>query len=357
MKRFEIAVIPGDGIGREVVPAGQKILDVVGEVHGGLRFRYKSYPWSCAWHLKHGKMMPDDGLRRLGDSDAIFLGAVGFPGVPDHVSLWGLLIPIRRGFQQYACVRPVKLLPGVRSPLAWRGPKDIDFIVVRENNEGEYSSMGGRIYSETPHEVVTQLNLFTRRGTERIIRYAFELARKKRKQKVTSATKSNGIIFSMPFWDEVFWQIAREYPGIAAEQMHIDALAARFVTHPQNFGVVVGSNLFGDILTDLGAAIAGSIGIGASANLNPEKKYPSCFEPVHGSAPDIVGKGIANPLGQIWSGALMLEHLGFAAAHDLVLKAMIAVLDAGVKTPDLGGKARTAQVTAAVAREIRRLAH
>jgi tartrate dehydrogenase/decarboxylase/D-malate dehydrogenase len=302
-------------------------------------------------------MMPADGLRRIGDSDAIFLGAVGFPGVPDHVSLWGLLIPIRRSFQQYACVRPVKLLPGVRSPLAGRGPQDIDFIVVRENNEGEYSSMGGRIYSDTPHEVVTQLNLFTRRGTERIIRYAFDLARRKKKKKVTSATKSNGIIFSMPFWDEVFWQVAKEYPRIAAEQMHIDALSARFVTHPQNFGVVVGSNLFGDILTDLGAAIAGSIGIGASANLNPEKKFPSCFEPVHGSAPDIVGKGIANPLGQIWSGALMLEHLGFAAAHDLVLKAMIAVLNAGIKTPDLGGRAKTTDVTRAVAAEIRRLAH
>ncbi|MGH8702759.1 MAG: isocitrate/isopropylmalate family dehydrogenase, partial [Burkholderiales bacterium] len=268
MKRFDIAVIPGDGIGREVVPAGCGILDTVAEVHGGFRLRYKSYPWSCAWFLKHGKMMPDDGLKRIGDSDAIFLGAVGFPGVADHISLWGLLIPIRRGFQQYACVRPVKLLPGVRSPLAGRGPQDIDFIVVRENNEGEYSSMGGRIYSETPHEIVTQLNLFTRRGTERIIRYAFELARRKRKKKVTSATKSNGIIFSMPFWDEVFWQVAKEDPGIAAEQMHIDALSARFVTHPQNFGVVVGSNLFGDILTDLGAAIAGSIGIGASANLN-----------------------------------------------------------------------------------------
>jgi len=357
MKRFDIAVIPGDGIGREVVPAGCKILDTVAAVHGGFRFRYQSYPWSCAWYLKHGKMMPDDGLKRIGDSDAIFLGAVGFPGVADHVSLWGLLIPIRRGFQQYACVRPVKLLPGVRSPLAGRGPQDIDFIVVRENNEGEYSSMGGRIYNDTPHEVVTQLNLFTRRGTERIIRYAFGLARRKRKRKVTSATKSNGIIFSMPFWDEVFWQVAKEYPGIAAEQMHIDALSARFVTHPQNFGVVVGSNLFGDILTDLGAAIAGSIGIGASANLNPEKKFPSMFEPVHGSAPDIVGKGIANPLGQIWSGAMMLEHLGVPAAHDLVVKAMSSVLASGIKTPDLGGRASTRQVTAAVAKEIRRLAH
>jgi tartrate dehydrogenase/decarboxylase/D-malate dehydrogenase len=353
MKKFEIAVIPGDGIGREVVPAGRSVLDTVAEVHGGFRFAYRTYPWSCAYYLRHGRMMPEDGLARLADSDAIFLGAVGFPGVPDHVSLWGLLIPIRRGFEQYACVRPVKLLPGVRSPLAERSPQEIDFIVVRENNEGEYSSMGGRIYSGTPHEVVTQLNVFTRRGTERIVRYAFELARRKGKKKVTSATKSNGIIFSMPFWDEVFWEVAKGYPGIAAEQMHIDALAARFVTHPHSFGVVVGSNLFGDILTDLGAAIAGSIGIGASANLNPERKHPSCFEPVHGSAPDIVGKGIANPLGQIWSGALMLEHLGYPRAHDLVIEAMAAVLRAGVKTPDLGGRATTRQVAQAVVREIR----
>jgi tartrate dehydrogenase/decarboxylase / D-malate dehydrogenase len=356
MKQFDIALIPGDGIGAEVVPAGQKILQTVSDVHGGFRLRYRKFPWSCEYYLKHGKMMPDDGLQRLAGFDAIYLGAVGFPGVPDHVSLWGLLIPIRRGFQQYACLRPVRLLPGVKSPLAGRGPKDIDFLVVRENNEGEYSNMGGRLYTETPEEIVTQLNVFTRRGTERIIRFAFELARRKRKKKVTSATKSNGINFSMVFWDEVFWKIAKEYPAISAEQMHIDALAARFVTHPQNFGVVVGSNLFGDILTDLGAAIAGSIGIGASANINPEKRFPSCFEPVHGSAPDIVGRGVANPLGQIWSGALMLEHLGFGQAHDLVVKAMTAVLEAGIKTADLGGRASTAQVTQAVAREIRKLA-
>ena len=356
MKNFKIAVIPGDGIGREVVPAGQRILDVAAEVDGGFRLEYESFPWSCEYYLEHGKMMPDDGLDRLRAFDAVFLGAVGFPGVADHVSLWGLLLPIRRGFQQYACVRPVRLLPGVRSPLADRGPADIDFIVVRENNEGEYSNMGGRLYPGTPEEVVTQLNVFTRRGTERIIRYAFELAKAKGKKRVTSATKSNGINHSMPFWDEVFAQIAKDYPGIASEQMHIDALAARFVTHPQNFGVVVGSNLFGDILTDLGAAIAGSIGIGASANLNPEKKYPSMFEPVHGSAPDIVGKGVANPLGTIWSGALMLEHLGFPRAADLIVRAMIATLNAGIKTADLGGRSGTREVTDAVAQEVRKLA-
>ncbi|MBI3935620.1 MAG: tartrate dehydrogenase [Betaproteobacteria bacterium] len=356
MKTFDIAVIPGDGIGNEVVPAGQRILDVAASVHGGFRFRYRRYPWSCAYYLKHGRMMPEDGLERLRDSDAIFLGAVGFPGVPDHVSLWGLLLPIRRGFEQYACVRPVRLLPGVRSPLADRGPQDIDFIVVRENNEGEYSSMGGRLYPGTQREVVNQLNVFTRVGTERIIRYAFELARRKRRKKVTSATKSNAINYSMVFWDEIFAEVAKQYPGIESEQMHVDALAARFVTHPHRFGVVVGSNLFGDILTDLGAAIAGSIGIGASANLNPEKKHPSMFEPVHGSAPDIVGKGVANPLGQIWSGALMLEHLGYPRAHDLVVKAMIEVLRSGVKTPDLGGDSSTRDVTAAVAKAVRRLA-
>jgi len=350
-----IAVIPGDGIGKEVVPEGLRVLEAAGR-RFGFDLAFTHFDWSCEVYTRTGRMMPEDGLEQLRRFDAIYLGAVGFPGVPDHVSLWGLLIPIRREFHQYVNLRPVRLLRGVRSPLAGRGPQDIDFIVVRENNEGEYSSMGGRIYSDTPHEVVTQLNLFTRRGTERIIRYAFDLARRKKKKKVTSATKSNGIIFSMPFWDEVFWQVAKDYPGIAAEQMHIDALSARFVTHPQNFEVVVGSNLFGDILTDLGAAIAGSIGIGASANLNPEKKFPSCFEPVHGSAPDIVGKGIANPLGQIWSGAMMLEHLGIPAASDLVLKAMSSVLASGIKTPDLGGRASTRQVTAAVANEIRRLA-
>ena len=350
-----IAVIPGDGIGKEVVPEGMRVLDAAGR-RFGFDFEWTTFDWSCERYARTGRMMPEDGLDQLRPFDAIFLGAVGFPGVPDHVSLWGLLIPIRRGFQQYINLRPVRLLPGARSPLSGRTPADIDMIIVRENNEGEYSNMGGRLYTETPEEIVTQLNVFTRRGTERIIRYAFDLARKKGKRKVTSATKSNGINFSMPFWDEVFWKIAGENPAIAAEQMHIDALAARFVTHPQNFGVVVGSNLFGDILTDVGAAIAGSIGIGASANINPEKRYPSCFEPVHGSAPDIVGRGIANPLGQIWSGALMLEHLGYTKAHDLVVQAMTHVLEADIKTPDLGGRSNTMQVTQAVAREIRGLA-
>lgn len=356
MREIGLAVIPGDGIGNEVVPAGLQVLDTVAAAHGGFRFRAESFPWSCAWYLQHGRMMPADGLDRLRHFDAIYLGAVGFPGVPDHVSLWELLLPIRRGFQQYVCLRPIRLLPGVRSPLAGRGPDDIDFYVVRENNEGEYSNMGGRIYAGTPHDTVVQNAIFTRMGTERIIRYAFELARSKGKRRVSSATKSNGINHSMPFWDEIFREIAAQYPDLQADQFHVDALAARFVTHPQHFGVVVGSNLFGDILTDLGAAIAGSIGIGASANLNPERVYPSCFESIHGSAPDIVGQGIANPMGQIWSGALLLEHLGYAEAAQWVEHAMVATLAAGVATPDLGGSAGTLQVTERICSEVRRLA-
>lgn len=356
MREFNLAVIPGDGIGNEVVPAGLQVLATVAELHGGFRFRSESFPWSCAWYLEHGRMMPADGLDRLRAFDAIYLGAVGFPGVPDHVSLWELLLPIRRGFQQYVCLRPIRLLPGVRSPLAGRGPADIDFFVVRENNEGEYSNMGGRIYAGTPNDTVVQNAVFTRMGTERIIRYAFELARAKGKRRVSSATKSNGINHSMPFWDEIFHQVAAACPDIEADQFHVDALAARFVTHPQHFGVVVASNLFGDILTDLGAAIAGSIGIGGSANLNPERHFPSCFESVHGSAPDIAGKGVANPLGQVWSGALMLEHLGFPEQARWVEQAMVATLAAGIATRDLGGSAGTAEVTGRLCREIRRIA-
>src|SRR5258708_803961 len=293
-------------------------------------------------------MMPEDALDQLRGYDAIFLGAVGFPSVPDHVSLWGLLIPIRRGFEQYVCLRPVKLLPGVKSPLALRENATIDYVVVRENTEGEYSLVGGRIHEGTPNEVVTQVAIFTRRGTERIIRYAFELARKQGRSLVTSATKSNGIVHSMPFWDEVFESVAKNYPEIRSEKMHVDALAAKFVLAPERFGVVVGSNLFGDILTDLGAATVGSIGIAASGNINPEREYPSCFEPVPGSAPDIVGKGIANPLGQVWSSAMMLDHLGETQAARLLENAMVEALKSRVPTPDLGGKATTADVTKAL---------
>jgi tartrate dehydrogenase/decarboxylase/D-malate dehydrogenase len=355
MKELRLALIPGDGIGKETVAAGKKVLDAAAEVHGGFRFRCEEFDWSCEYFAKHGRMMPENGLDLLRQHDAIYLGAVGYPGVPDHVSLWGLLIPIRREFRQYVNLRPVQLLPGVRTPLANRVPGDIDFYVVRENNEGEYSNMGGRLYEGQPNEMAVQNTVFTRLGVERIVRYAFELARKKGRKRVTSATKSNGINITMPYWDERFWSVAKEYPDIEADQFHIDALVARFVTHPQQFDVVVGSNLFGDILSDLGPAIAGSIGIAPSANLNPEKKHPSMFEPVHGSAPDIFGKGIANPMGQIWCGAMMLEHLGFPESGELVMEAMKAVLAGGICTADIGGKANTAEVTNAICAKIRKI--
>jgi tartrate dehydrogenase/decarboxylase / D-malate dehydrogenase len=293
--------------------------------------------------------MPPDGLQTLQEFDAIYLGAVGDPAVPDHVSLWGLLIPLRRGFRQYVNLRPAKAIRGVPSPLRGVRAGEIDFVVVRENNEGEYSNIGGKIYSGTDQEFVVQETVFTRRGVEKIMRFAFELA-KGRKKRVTSATKSNGIVFTMPYWDEIFRMIAGEYPEITADQYHIDALAAMLVLHPERFDVVVGSNLFGDILSDLGAAVAGSLGIAASASLNPEREFPSTFEPVHGSAPDIAGKGIADPIGQILSGAMMIDHLGYQEAAALVERAVeVAVADKKVRTPDLGGKASTEQMGRAIA--------
>ena len=296
--------------------------------------------------------MPDDGLKQLEKFDAIFLGAVGHPDVPDHISLWGLLIPIRRSFQQYVNLRPVRLLEGVESPLRDFKPGQIDFCVVRENNEGEYSDVGGRLFQGTEDEMALQQTVFTRKGVTRILRYAFALART-RKRHVTSATKSNGIIFTMPFWDECFREIAAEYPDVRTDQFHIDILTAQFVKHPDWFDVVVGSNLFGDILSDLGPAVVGSIGIAPSANLNPEGKFPSMFEPVHGSAPDIAGKGIANPIGQIWSAAMMLRHLGQTAAADAIEKAIANVLAKGASlTPDLGGKATTTELGTAIAAEL-----
>jgi tartrate dehydrogenase/decarboxylase / D-malate dehydrogenase len=342
MKTFEIAVLPGDGIGNEVVPEGIKVLDRVGSSFG-LQFRYRYFDWSCETYKKTGRMMPEDGISRLRDHDAIFFGAVGFPGVPDHISLWGLLIPIRREFDQYVNLRPVRLLPGIVPPLRDCQPGDIDFWVVRENTEGEYSQIGGRIFADTPQEVVVQEAIFTRRGTDRILRYAFELARRIDRKHVTSATKSNGIFHSMPFWDERFAAISSEYPDVRTDQYHIDILAARFVMSPQRFSVVVASNLFGDILSDLGPGVTGTIGVAPSANINPERVYPSMFEPVHGSAPDIAGRGIANPTGQIWSAAMMLEHLGEKEAAMAVLAAIEKVLSAEnpVRTPDMGGKSST----------------
>ncbi len=346
---YHIAVIPGDGIGKEVVPEGIKVLEAVGAKFGiGFRFRY--FDWSCETYKRTGRMMPPDGIARLRDHDAIFLGAVGFPGVPDHISLWGLLLPIRREFEQYANLRPVRLLPGIRSPLRDRKPGDIDFWIVRENTEGEYSQIGGRLHSGTADEIVVQEAIFTRRGTDRIIRYAFELARRLGRKRVTSATKSNGLYHSMPFWDERFATIAAEYPEIEADQYHIDILAARFVLSPERFGVVVGSNLFGDILSDLGPGVAGTIGVAPSANINPERLFPSMFEPVHGSAPDIAGKRIANPIGQIWSAALMLEHLGEVEAGQCILRAIESVLQSpgAPLTPDLGGRSSTEELGSAI---------
>ena len=343
MKQYRIAAIPGDGIGNEVLPEGIRILEAAGK-RFGISFTWDHFDWSCEHYAKHGRMMPEGGLDKIRKHDAIFLGAVGFPGVPDHVSLWGLLIPIRRDFNQYVNLRPCRVLRGMTSPLAGRGPDDIDFFVVRENVEGEYSEIGGRMFRGTEHEAAMQESIFTRRGTDRVMRYAFELARQRPKKHVTSATKSNGIVHTMPFWDERFAAMKANYPDIRADQFHIDILAAHFVQHPDWFDVVVGSNLFGDILSDLGPAVAGSIGIAPSANINPEREFPSMFEPVHGSAPDIAGKGIANPIGQIWSGAMMLEHLGHKDAADAVIEAIeVALADPKARTRDIGGTANTVE--------------
>ncbi len=346
-QEYRIAVIPGDGIGREVVPEGIQVLDAAASRHG-FRLQWDEFSWSCETYRETGRMMPDDGLEQIARHDAIFLGAVGFPGVPDHVSLWGLLIPIRRRFDQYINVRPVRVLEGMESPLRGRGPADIDFVVVRENVEGEYSEVGGRLYAGTEREVAMQESIFTRRGIDRVMDWAFKLAESRPARHVTSATKSNGIVHTMPYWDERFTAAKARYPGIETAQFHIDILTAHFVLHPDWFDVVVGSNLFGDILSDLGPAVAGTIGIAPSANLNPERDWPSMFEPVHGSAPDIAGRGIANPIGQIWSGAMMLEHLGEREAATAVVRAIEAVVGDGPRTPDMGGNATTRDLGAAV---------
>ncbi len=351
MKTFRIAVIPGDGIGKEVVPEGIRVLEAAGARYD-LRFCFETFPWSCDYYLEHGRMMPEDGLARIREHDAVFLGAVGYPSVPDHVSLWGLLIPIRRAFRQYANVRPVRLMPGVPCPLAGRHPGDIDFVVVRENNEGEYSQMGGRIYEGTDDEVVIQESVFTRRGVDRILEYAFRMAEARRGH-VTSATKSNGIFHSMPYWDERFAAAAKRHPRVRTAQFHVDILAAHLVQHPDWFDVIVGSNLFGDILSDLAAAVAGSIGLAPSGNVNPERTAPSMFEPVHGSAPDIAGKGVANPVAQIGSAAMMLDHLGHADAARAVERAIDTVLsEPRLRTRDLGGKASTREAADAIAQAI-----
>lgn len=352
MSTYHIAVIPGDGIGKEVVPEGVRVIEAVSSQFD-ITFKWDEFPWNCENYARTGRMMPEDGIEQLQKYDAIYLGAVGFPGVPDHVSLWGLLIPIRRLMRQYVNLRPVRILKGMKSPLKDRGPADIDFIIVRENNEGEYSEIGGRLYSGTEEEMVVQESVFTKKGVDRVIRFAFELAQVRKTKHVTSATKSNGIIHTMPFWDERFAAIAGEYPDVRADQYHIDILTANFVLHPDWFDVVVGSNLFADILSDLGPAVAGSIGIAPSANINPSREYPSMFEPVHGSAPDIAGKGIANPIAQIWSGGMMLDHLGHPEAATAVENAIENVLEnTSLRTPDLGGNATTEELGKAIAEAV-----
>src|SRR5262249_16552098 len=334
--------------GKEGGPGGQGVVDVAGG-RFGFELEWTTFDWSCEVYTRSGRMMPEDGLEQLGRFEAIYLGAVGFPGVPDHVSLWGLLIPIRRGFHQYINFRPVRLLKGVRSPLANRGPADIDMVIVRENNEGEYSEIGGRVYRGTPEEAAVQMAMFTRRGCDRVMRYAFELAMTRAKRHVTSATKSNGIIHSMPYWDERFASIAKHYPDVRTSQYHIDILTAHFVQHPDWFDVVVASIFLGDILSDRGPAIAGSIGMAPGGNINPEREYPSMFEPVHGSAPDIAGKDIANPIAQIWTGAMMLDHLGHGDAARAVVQAIEQVVAEGrTLTRDLGGTASTKDVGHAI---------
>ena len=369
VKRFRVAVLPGDGIGAEVMPEAIRVLDAVAAKHG-FALDYRHFDWSCATYAKTGRMMPVDGIEQLRPHDAILLGAVGFPGVPDHISLWGLLIPIRREFDQYVNLRPVRLLPGVRSPLRdakpdYRGGREanppsgrdrrrpIDYWVVRENTEGEYSQVGGR-FGEGDAETAIQVATFTRRGVDRILRYAFELSRRLGRPHVTSATKSNGITISMPFWDERFRAVAADYPDVRTDQYHIDILAARFVMSPERFDVVVASNLFGDILSDLGPGTTGTLGLAPSGNIDPTRRHPSMFEPVHGSAPDIAGRGIANPIAQIWAGAMLLEHLGETAAAAEIVAAIERVLGAAdsPRTPDLGGRATTADLGKAVAAAI-----
>ncbi|MFJ5589629.1 tartrate dehydrogenase [Streptomyces noursei] len=348
MTTHHIALVPGDGIGTEVLPPARRVLDTVSRRHG-FRLAYTAYDdWSCASYLREGAMMPEDGLDQLRDKDAILLGAVGHPDVPDHVSLWGLLIPIRRGFQQYVNLRPIRVFRGVDSPVRGALPGEVDLVVVRENTEGEYSEIGGRLNRGLPEELAVQEAVFTRTGVTRVVDYAFGLAAD-RGGRLTSATKSNGIVHTMPFWDELVAACGARHPDVGWEQEHVDALAAKLVLEPARYDVIVASNLFGDVLSDLAAAVAGSIGIAPAANLNPERTFPSMFEPVHGSAPDIAGRGVANPLGAIWSAALMLDHLGHREAAGDVTHAIATLLaTTDVRTPDLGGTASTGHFTEAL---------
>lgn len=358
MAAFKIAVIPGDGIGKEVMPEGLRVLDAAA-ARFGLPLEYKHIEWaSCDYYARAGQMMPDDWKAQLAGMDAIYFGAVGWPQVvPDHISLWGSLLKFRREFDQYLNLRPARTMAGVRCPLAGRKPDEIDLMIVRENTEGEYSSVGGVMFEHTAREIAIQQAVFTRHGTERVMKFAFELARRRKRRHVTVATKSNGIAISMPWWDARAAEIAASYPDVTWDKQHIDILCARFVLQPQRFDVVVASNLFGDILSDLGPACTGTIGLAPSANLNPERTFPSLFEPVHGSAPDIAGKNIANPVAMIWSGAMMLDFLGRGgghahAAHEAIVAAIEHVLAEGPHTPDLGGNASTTDMGRAIAARI-----
>jgi tartrate dehydrogenase/decarboxylase/D-malate dehydrogenase len=347
-KTHRIAVIAGDGIGQEVIPTGLSVLKTVAG-RCGFTLDLTEFPWGCEFYTTHGRMMDVDGFDRLAAFDAIYFGAVGHPSVPDHISVWELILPIRQRFDQYVNLRPMRLLPGVACPLANRSAADIDMICVRENSEGEYAGSGGRVHVGTPHEIAEQTAIFTRVGIERIVRYAFELARRRPRKLLASATKSNALQFSMVLWDQVVEHIQKDYPDVTCRKYYVDALCARMITHPHTVDVIVGSNLFGDILTDLGAAISGSLGLAASGNINPERRFPSMFEPIHGSAPDIAGRGIANPIGAIWAGALMLHHLGEVQGHDVMITAISKVLARGqTLTPDLGGNATTSDLGNAI---------
>ncbi len=354
MPAFDIAVIAGDGVGVEVIPPAKRVLEVIGGRHQ-VEFNFQDFDWGSAYYFHHGRMMPADAIDRLRPFDAILLGAVGHPEIPDHVTLNGLLLPIRRAFDQYANVRPAVLYRGVQSPLALRKGEQIDFVVVRENTEGEYAQVGGFVYHDQPEEIAIQTAVFTRRGIERIVRFAFELARRRNgKKQVTSVTKSNAQGFGMVLWDRTFATVAAEFPDISTESLLVDAAAMNFIRRPESFDVVVGSNLFGDILSDISAIIIGSMGLAASANLDPMRRYPSMFEPVHGSAPDIAGKGVVNPLATILSAAMMLDHFGVSEAAQQVERAVAGVLAEGrVRTPDLGGTSSTAEVTGAVLEKLR----
>ena len=347
-----IAVLAGDGIGKEVIPAGLEVIWHVlndAPVDSASPIELVEFPWGCDFYRKHGRMMDADGFDQLQAFDAIYLGAIGDPSVPDHISVWELILPIRQRFDQYVNLRPMRLLPGISGPLAGRTASDIDMVCVRENSEGEYAGLGGRVHVRTPHEVAEQTSVFTRRGVERIARFAFELASKRPRRRLASATKSNAMQHTMVLWDEAVESVAKDYPGVEWRKYHVDALCARMVTDPASLDVILASNLFGDILTDVGAAVSGSLGVAPGANLNPERNHPSMFEPIHGSAPDIAGKGIANPIGAIWAGAMMLDHLGLPEASQRILSAIERVLaDNGPRTPDLGGKATTKDVTAAI---------